>query len=326
MPNAPCMKNGQSSKGYPKHFQERTAVNNDNYPIYMRKDNGRTVEVRRMYFVHSTAGEHYYLRLLLNVVSGATSFPNLRTVNSILYNTFKEACDALGLLQNDKEWDRCLAEAALIQSGSQLRHLFATFLLFCNPIHPETLWEKYFTSFSDDIRLQLPDIVNSNTNLHNQALLYLQSILNNHERSLHDFPNMPIPIRSQGHIALAIASSEIASLLLPGGRTAHSRFKLPFTLHKSSTCSIPHRSALTELLQKASLIIWNEAPMAHRNAPEALNRTLQDLMKAIDPAFENLPFGGKIFIFGGDFQQILPVVVKGGREDIVSSSLKRSPL
>ena len=84
-----------------------------------------------MYFVHPTAGERYYLRMLLNVVYGATSFENLQTVNGQLYGTFKEACAALGLLQNDKEWDQCLTEVAQIQSGKQLRNLFAILLLFC---------------------------------------------------------------------------------------------------------------------------------------------------------------------------------------------------
>jgi hypothetical protein len=51
-----------------------------------------------MYFVHSAAGEQYYLRMLLNIVCDATSFENLRTVDGILYPSFKEACIALGLL------------------------------------------------------------------------------------------------------------------------------------------------------------------------------------------------------------------------------------
>jgi len=37
-------------------------------------------------------------------------------------------------------------------------------------------------------------------------------------------------------------------------------------------------------------------------------------------------FGGKIVVLGGDFRQILLVVLKGGREDIVSASLPRSHL
>ena len=97
-----------------------------------------------MYFVHPTAGEQYYLRMLLSIVRGATSFENLRTVDGFLYSSFKEACIALGLLQNDEEWDQYLKEAGQIQTEMQLRKLFATLLLFCEVTRPEVLWEKIF--------------------------------------------------------------------------------------------------------------------------------------------------------------------------------------
>jgi nitrogenase subunit NifH len=45
-------------------------------------------------------------------------------------------------------------------------------------------------------------------------------------------------LRGQGKIVLVVASSRIASLLLPGGRTAHSRFKILIDLHDESTCNI----------------------------------------------------------------------------------------
>jgi putative protein kinase ArgK-like GTPase of G3E family len=45
-------------------------------------------------------------------------------------------------------------------------------------------------------------------------------------------------LRGQGKIVLAIVSSRIASLLLLGGRTAHSRFKISIDLHNESTCNI----------------------------------------------------------------------------------------
>ncbi|PKY63284.1 hypothetical protein RhiirA4_302686, partial [Rhizophagus irregularis] len=60
---------------------------------------------------------------------------------------------------------------------------------------------------------------------------------------------------SNGDIALAVASSGIAALLLPGGRTAHSCFKIPINIHEDSTCSIKHNSDLASLLQIAKLII-----------------------------------------------------------------------
>ncbi|GKE31866.1 DNA helicase [Tanacetum coccineum] len=45
-------------------------------------------------------------------------------------------------------------------------------------------------------------------------------------------------LRSQGKIILAVASSDIAFLLLPSGRTTHSKFKLPLELTEESICGI----------------------------------------------------------------------------------------
>ena len=133
-------------------------------------------------------------------------------------------------------------------------------------------------------------------------------------------------IRSKGKIALAVASSGIAALLLPGGRTAHSRFHIPINVNDDSTCDIKQRTQAAELLSKTSIILWDEAPMAHRNCFEAVDRTLRDILQIEDPQNAEKPFGGKVVVLGGDFRQILPVVRKGRREDIVQSSISKSYL
>ena len=76
-----------------------------------------------------------------------------------------------------------------------------------------------------------------------------------------------------------VASSGIASLLLPGGRTAHSKFKIPVPIFEDSTCNIIHGSQLAELLNQTNLIIWDEAPMTHKFCFEALDQTLRDIIK-----------------------------------------------
>jgi hypothetical protein len=45
-------------------------------------------------------------------------------------------------------------------------------------------------------------------------------------------------LRSDGLIVFVVASSGIASLLLPGGDTTHSRFKIPLTVSDTSSCEI----------------------------------------------------------------------------------------
>jgi len=44
-------------------------------------------------------------------------------------------------------------------------------------------------------------------------------------------------IRRRGQVALCVASSGIAALLLNGGRTSHSHFKIPLSIHEDSVAS-----------------------------------------------------------------------------------------
>jgi len=74
---------------------------------------------------------------------------------------------------------------------------------------------------------------------------------------------------------------------------------------------------VAELVRKADMIIWDEALMMHRRTFEAVDRTLRDLMQLNDAHATRKIFGGKTVVVGGDFQQILPIVPKVRREDIV---------
>ena len=128
-------------------------------------------------------------------------------------------------------------------------------------------------------------------------------------------------LRGMGRIVICVASSGIAALLLPGGRTSHSMLKIPIEgLGPESYCSIYKEDTRAELLRAASLIIWDEVLMQHRFGPEAVSRMLMDLRD--DPR----PFGGLTVVFGGDFQQILPVVRRGSPERIIGASICRSSI
>jgi ATP-dependent DNA helicase PIF1 len=111
-----------------------------------------------------------------------------------------------------------------------------------------------------------------------------------------------------------MTSSGIAVLLLEGGCTAHSRFEIPIAgLYGSSTCYVPLNSPQAALIRVAHLIVWDEAPMAHKHVFEAVNRTLQHVLGAVDPALKDILFGGKVVVMGGDFRQLLHVVPRGRR-------------
>jgi hypothetical protein len=123
-----------------------------------RRKKGVGGTIGRIYFVGPSGGERFYLRLLLTVVKGPTSFDDLRTFDGVLYDTFKSACIARGLLDSDEQWDRSLSEAAVWQSGSQLRELFVCILLHCHPASPLQLWTNHMHSLSDDCRHRLRTI------------------------------------------------------------------------------------------------------------------------------------------------------------------------
>jgi hypothetical protein len=71
-------------------------------------------------------------------------------------------------------------------------------------------------------------------------------------------------VRSQNKLAVATATSGVVASIMPGGRTAHSRFKIPLTLDDKQGCDFTKHCGIAKLLQQASLIIWDEASMTKR--------------------------------------------------------------
>jgi len=480
--------------------------------------------VGRMYFVMPTAGERYYLRLLLNHVRGASSYAALKTVNGRVHETFQAAASALGLLPDDMEvWRRTIREATHFSMPSQLRQLFANLLLYSQPEQPRALWDEFARHMSEDYiraalgyqaqppRAQPPQVQVQPTQAQppqvqvqvqptqvlpqqvqvqvqptqdqppqvqaqvqptqvqpqqvqvqptqaqppqvqvqvqptqaqppqdpglaahqedaaaplnpsaagltdaefefyeDQALRYIQQILEAEGKRLEQFglrqpPAAPdlqpgaLPfliqqhttleqdratlhervqrdvqllnveqsplvteimgaveandmgpsvyfvdapggcgktftfnlllaaVRSQGHVALAVATSGIAALLLDGGTTAHSRFKLPLEVFTDCSCNLTINCPQAELIKAARLIVWDEAPMCHRHNFEALDKLLRDIMKTVNAGLEHVPFGGKVVVMAGDFRQILPVVRRGTKADIIDACLTKSAL
>ncbi|KAK6761117.1 hypothetical protein RB195_022256 [Necator americanus] len=66
-------------------------------------------------------------------------------------------------------------------------------------------------------------------------------------------------------------------------------------------------------LMAIDIIIWNEISIAPKCLLEAVEGLLRDIMQ------NDRPFGGKLFIIGGDFRQVLPIVEHGQRDDFVNS-------
>ncbi|XP_042067055.1 uncharacterized protein LOC121810326 [Salvia splendens] len=366
--------------------------------------------IGRLFYVAPGSGDIYYLRCLLNIVKGATSYEDIRCVNGVQYDTFRDASYALGLLDDDKEYVDGIIEASFWSSAHSIRLLFVSLLTSESISRPDFVWRSCWKYLSDDVQYNQRKLRNhaglmlDDEEIQNFALAEIEKLLLNFGKSLRDFQGMPYPrseyfesfdnklisdelcydreslgrehlefltkftdeqlyvhdtimssvyssdggmffvygyggtgktfiwkslsagIRSKGDIVLNVASSGIASLLLPGGRTAHSRFKIPIIVNEDSMCNIKPGSALAELIVRAKLIIWDEAPMIHKHCVEAVDRTFRDIMRVCNERSTDKPFGGKTVVFGGDFRQILPVVPKGSRQDVVNAALNSSYL
>jgi hypothetical protein len=133
-------------------------------------------------------------------------------------------------------------------------------------------------------------------------------------------------LRAQKRIVSTVASYGVASLLLPYGRTTHSRFRIPCKLDKTSICDIKRGTMLAKLIEAATLIIWDKAFMTHRNAFEALDCSLRDLLSLKSAQSATIPFGGKVIVLGGDPRQILHVIEGGNRAQIINAAITNSPL
>ena len=86
--------------------------------------------IGRLYNVSPREVERFHLRILLYHVPAATSFQHLRTVNNNLLPTFKEACAALHLIEDNQLWIQSVRDVTLTHMPVQLRRFFSYLLIF----------------------------------------------------------------------------------------------------------------------------------------------------------------------------------------------------
>ncbi|CAJ2662661.1 unnamed protein product [Trifolium pratense] len=366
--------------------------------------------IGRLHYTPPGVGEMYYMRILLTQQRGCKGYKCLKTVKGHTYDTFQEACDALDLLDDDKEFIDGITESSLLGSGHQLRRFFVFLLTNSTMTSAKDVWEATWHLLSDGIlhsrrrELKIPDLQISENDLKNLCLIEIEKLLILNGKTLENYKSMPQPdrtgmptynnmfivdalnydktelakthdsllsmltseqrdaydkimesvlsgygrffflygyggtgktfiwktlsaaVRSKGLIVLNAASSGIASLLLPGGKTAHSSFGIPIEINELSTSNFKKDSLQAELISEAKLIIWDEAPMMNKLCFECVDRFLRDIMEKKHPLNKYKPFGGITVVLGGDFRQILPVIRRGSRQDIVSSAINSSKL
>ena len=83
--------------------------------------------------------------------SGCCNYENIKTVNGVIFKSYKEACYAMRLLVDDNESLDVNIEANNLASGIQLRRLFVTMLLMNTMSRPDEVWNNTWKLLSDDI-------------------------------------------------------------------------------------------------------------------------------------------------------------------------------
>ncbi|XP_019188878.1 PREDICTED: uncharacterized protein LOC109183148 [Ipomoea nil] len=106
---------------------------------------------------------------------------------------------ARGLLDEDKEYIGAIQEASYWSSAQSMRQLFVTLLITNSLNRPEHVWNEVWHHLAEDAqfnqrRLLLnQDLVLNDDEKKNFALIELEKVLQVHNRSLKDFPPMPLP-------------------------------------------------------------------------------------------------------------------------------------
>ena len=87
-------------------------------------------------------------------------------------------------------------------------------------------------------------------------------------------------VRRRGQVALCMASSGIAALLLNKERTSHLCFKIPLSIYEDSVAGLRYNSYMFLVLQQTKVIIWDEVLMQHKYDIDIIDQCLRDLLSS----------------------------------------------
>ncbi|GKA40517.1 DNA helicase [Tanacetum coccineum] len=165
---------------------------NSNGKYWSRRRQIHKSSIGRLIYVHPATGDLFYQRMLLCHQKGCRSYPEIRKVNDIVYPTCRAACEALGLLEDDQEWENTMQEAASTATPAEL-WTFAHILTFCQVTDPVSLWGRIWKTMSQDlpyassVSLNIPNLHIHDSQLEDYVLYELEGCLNHCSRSLTDF-------------------------------------------------------------------------------------------------------------------------------------------
>ena len=72
--------------------------------------------IGRLSYIPASVGELYYMRILLMIQHSCVDYDNIKTFNGKIYVNFLDACYALGLLMDDREYIDAIKEVKFQKS------------------------------------------------------------------------------------------------------------------------------------------------------------------------------------------------------------------
>ncbi|XP_058733121.1 uncharacterized protein LOC131604715 [Vicia villosa] len=253
---------------------------------------------------------NFVSKMMLTHVKGPKIYDEIKTVNNVKYDTFRDACFAMGFIGDDREFISAITEAFHWGSGHYLRLLFVHMLLSSSINRPKHVWSKTRHLLSDGILYSQQRIANNrglrltNEEILNLTLIEIEKLLRRSRKSLSDFPGMPKPQDEQRDVFKQILTAVDTQ---NGG---------VFFLYGYGG------TGKTYMWRTLASYIRSRRQICLTVASSALDKTLRDIMGGSRSS--DKIFGGKVIVFGGDFRQILPVIPRGSRSDIIHATINSS--
>ncbi|KAI8554873.1 hypothetical protein RHMOL_Rhmol05G0130700 [Rhododendron molle] len=314
-PQSPCMVDGKCSKRYPQDFVESTTMDQDGYPVYRRRRSdkvhtvrGQPVDNRDVVPYNAYLSRRFNCHINVEVCAGMRC---VKYIHKYIYKGYDCTTMVLGSINEIQQY----------LNARYIRPPEAAWRIFGHHLHeevPTVVDVQVDIDRRNNAQCKAYDAITSSVLQNRGRIFFVSGGAGTGKTFLYN--TIALKCRSLGHIVVTVASSGIASLLLVGGRTAHLTFCIPLDVMENSICVFSKQSIHVELFRQTKLIIWDEVPMQHKHCVEAVDRTLRDICNC------EKPFGGITVVLGGDFRQILPVITKGVREQIVNASLRHSVL
>ncbi len=123
--------------------------------------------------------------------------------------------------------------------------------------------------------------------------------------------------RAQNKIVICVTSSSIAILLLFDEQISHFRFKISLQITNEMICNIIRNTHLYKFLRLTKWIIWNEMLMQHKHCFTFVHYTFTNLMQN-EHTFDDI-----FMILSDDFAQILLIMSRDNREEIVDANIQQ---